>query len=104
MARRFGDCELILNLNIEQLVLENIDIDPSQQDVLKAAVESEIARQISVHDSSLMNIESDGSQVKSVKVNPIFIKDVSNTQALGRQIGKAVFRGTFKRTVTGTLK
>lgn len=84
---------MTLNVSIEHLVLHDINIDPSQADVLKNAVESEIARQLSIHRQSLSFSEGADTYIRSAQGNSISIHDSPNIEILGKQIGKAVFKG-----------
>ncbi len=83
-----------INLHIKRLVIDGISIDPHRLDALKCATQCEIATQLRTHGlgssmaSQHMNKPLDGGRIS--------ISNTLEPGRIGRQIGKAVFRGIKK--------
>ena len=83
-----------INLHIERLVLDGISLAPRQRAELKAAVESELRRQLEIQglDSTMQS----NDRRRSVRGGSISIGSSHKPLSLGQQIGNAVFKGIGK--------
>lgn len=80
-----------INLHIDRLVIDDIGLDPQRLDVLKIAVQSELARQLQSHGIGPGIRSLDGK--KPVDGGQIQVSNTLQPKNFGRQIGQAIYRG-----------
>jgi hypothetical protein len=82
-----------VNLHIERLVLEGIDVEPTQRPALQAALEAELGRLIAEGGVGGLAM---GGAVPSVKAEGFQMGVDGNPRQLGRQIAGSVYGGIGK--------
>jgi hypothetical protein len=80
-----------VNLHIERLVLDGVDIAPHQRYHLRAAVQAELARLMSV--GGLAGAIAGGGAVPNIPGQSIQLQRQNSPGELGRQIAGAVYGG-----------
>ena len=83
-----------INVHIDRLILDGIDVEPSQKKELKAAVETELRQQLvnlGIGSTMQSNINH-----QSVKGGSLSIENIPTSASLGQQIGNAVYKGVGK--------
>jgi len=83
-----------INLHIERLVLDGVDIRPNQRHVLRAAVESELARLMD--RGGVAGDITGGGAVPSIAGPSIQLQRENAPGELGRQIAGSVYGGIGK--------
>ncbi|RCJ29424.1 hypothetical protein A6770_22090 [Nostoc minutum NIES-26] len=79
-----------INLHIERLILDGVNISPSQRTLLQAAVEAELTRLLA---QGLAPGLLQGDTIPSVTTGNVQITTSSNPTVMGQQIAQAVYRG-----------
>jgi hypothetical protein len=80
-----------VRLHIERLVLEGMDVSPSERPLLQAALETELGRLLATG-----GVSSDlqgGIAVPSVRAGGIEMQQAGGAERLGQQIAHAVYQG-----------
>ena len=80
-----------VNLHIERLILDGVEVQPGQQHLLAAAVETELGRLLST--GGLSSELSGGGAITSVKTNGIELSRGLNSSGLGQRIAQSVYSG-----------
>lgn len=78
-----------LHIHIERLIIEGVALDARELRLMQAAVESELARQLTSEEASTLrsNNSSDHRAAEPIQWNP-----VKGPVSLGQQVGMAVSR------------
>ena len=79
-----------INLHIERLVLDGVNIVPSQRDLLQASITTELTRLL--NNSGLADKFVDGDALPRLSTNSIQLTG-NNTTQLGQQIAQSVYGG-----------
>lgn len=80
-----------INIHIERLILDGVSITSSQQPLLQAAVEIELAHLLATQ--GLAPHLQAGGAVSYVPSGTIQLTNHSNPTQMGQQIAQAVYRG-----------
>ncbi|HEY9675110.1 MAG TPA: hypothetical protein V6D11_26960 [Waterburya sp.] len=80
-----------INLHIERLIVDGVNLYPSDRRVLQATVEAELARLLTTE--GLPPGWQAGGAVPSVSIPPIELTPNINPTQMGQQIAQAVYRG-----------
>lgn len=83
-----------INVHIDRLILDGIDVEPSQKKELKVAVETELSQQL-VNLGIGSTMQSNNNH-QSVEGGSFSIENVRRPTRLGQQIGNAVYKGVGK--------
>ena len=80
-----------INLHIERVVLEGIAIEPHEQSVLMATIETELGRLLAQNgiESDLQN----GGASNAIRTSSIDIGEKDKPAHLGRHIARSVYGG-----------
>lgn len=84
-----------INLHIERLILEDAGFDRLQASSIKAAVESELKRQLLSHGINPMKL-SHNHHSRTTIDNSHSIDKTPMPTRFGQQIGNAIYRGISK--------
>lgn len=79
-----------INLQIDRLILEGIDLSPSQRAHLQAAVEAELSHLMTVN--GLPPHLQNGGTIPRLPTN-INLTDNLNPGQMGQQIAQSIYRG-----------
>jgi len=79
-----------INLHIERLVLDGVDIAPSQNNLLQASVTNELTQLL--NRGGLASSLVGGASLNGVATNSIQLSD-GKPRALGQQIAQSVYGG-----------
>ncbi|MGK7911156.1 MAG: hypothetical protein AB4050_06675 [Synechococcus sp.] len=82
---------MTINIHIERLVLDGVNISPSQRPFVKAAVEAELGRLLA--EGGLATELLGGGAVPRVPGGRIELAPENNPSQLGQQIAQAVYGG-----------
>ena len=91
MARPYRGSEVNINLHIERLVLDGISVEPHQQPMLKASLESELGRLLA--QNGIAPGLQNGGAFNAIRTNSIDIGEKNEPSNLGRQIARSVYGG-----------
>ena len=80
-----------INLHIERLVLDGVNIAPGQGQLLRAGVETELARLLT--GGGLAPSLAEGINLSRVYTDGIEITGNNNPAQLGRQVAQSVYGG-----------
>lgn len=80
-----------MNVHIEQLILDGIDVSPSQREVLGTAVAAELTRLLTANGLS-PDIQT-GAALGHMPTDTIQLTGNNNPTHLGQQIAQAVYGG-----------
>lgn len=83
-----------INLHIERLVLDGVNIGPSQCHVLQASVETELTRMLT--EGGLSSGLAQGTTLARMFTRGIQLTDGNTPAQLGRQIAQSVYEGIEK--------
>jgi hypothetical protein len=83
-----------VNLHIDRLILDGIDLDPSQRPALQAAVEAELGRLLT--EGGIGANLAGGGAVPSVKAGGFEMGGEGSPSQLGQQIARSVYGGIGK--------
>jgi hypothetical protein len=80
-----------LNLHIERLVLDGVNIAPSQRHLLQAGVETELTRMLT--EGGISSSLAQGTNLSRVSTDGIKLTGNNNPAQLGRHIAQSVYGG-----------
>jgi copper homeostasis protein CutC len=80
-----------INLHIERLILDAVDVRPGQRDLLRATLETELARLLT--EGGLASALRNGGAFARITTPAIPIHDGNGRADFGKQIAAAVYRG-----------
>lgn len=80
-----------IRIDIERLILEGMSVEPAKRAMLKAEVERELARLLSI--SGLSSSLRAGGAIPDIRAGSIRGDTANDPSRLGRQIARAVFGG-----------
>ena len=80
-----------INLHIERLVLDGVNIAPGQGQLLRAGVETELARLLT--GGGLAPSLAEGINLSRVFAESIELRGNNNPTQIGRQIAQSVYGG-----------
>jgi hypothetical protein len=83
-----------INLHIERLILDGVNIQPSQRHLLQASVETELARLLA--DGGVSSSLAAGGALPHVSANGLQLAGGNDPTRLGRQIAQSVYGGIGK--------
>ena len=83
-----------INLHIERLILDGVNIPPGQCHLLRASVETDLARLFA--DGGVSPSLSEGVTLPHVSANGIQLAGINDPVQLGRQIAQSVYGGIGK--------
>jgi hypothetical protein len=80
-----------INVHIERLILEGLELGPGQGDLVRAAVEAELARLLG-QGGLAQQVQSSGS-LPSVRASAMQLALQTGPAGIGAQIAQAVYGG-----------
>jgi hypothetical protein len=80
-----------INLHIERLVLDGLSLAPGQGDIVRAAVESELARLLG--EGGMAPAAQEGIALPGLRVSAINLSADSGPAQIGQQIAQSVYGG-----------
>jgi hypothetical protein len=80
-----------VSLHIERLVLEGLPVGTHEGPLVQAAIEAELARLFA--DGALAGTGLQGRTVPLVRAEPMALAGMGGGEALGTQIGQAIYGG-----------
>ncbi|HYY96182.1 MAG TPA: hypothetical protein VE713_16875 [Pyrinomonadaceae bacterium] len=81
----------MIRVHIEQLILDGIDVTPSDTPKLQAAVERELARLVG--ERGLAPEMRGGAALESARGGPVRLESTKTPAGLGRQLARAIHKG-----------
>jgi hypothetical protein len=94
MARPVRGGEVNINLHIERLVLDGVSVEPHQQPMLKATIETELGRLLA-QNGIAPDLQS-GDAINTIRTDSIDVGEKNEPSHLGRQIARSVYGGIGK--------
>lgn len=79
-----------INIQIERLILEGVDVSPSQRVRLQAAIEAELSRLVTVN--GLPSHLQAGGTIPKLPAN-LSLTNTTNPMQLGQEIAQAIYGG-----------
>jgi hypothetical protein len=83
-----------VNLHIERLVLDGVALERGEESLLRAAVESELARLLA--DGGLASSLASGGAMPRLRAASIELPDRGDSRQLGQRIAAALYGGIGK--------
>ncbi|MEK6300592.1 MAG: hypothetical protein AABO41_07720 [Acidobacteriota bacterium] len=80
-----------INVQIERLILDGLDLAPHQRPVLRAALESELARLLTV--DGLNQELAAGGAWPELRAASVQMASSNNPERVGHEIAQAVYKG-----------
>lgn len=91
MARSNRDIEVNININIGQLILNGISVQPHERPLLKASLESELGRLLSQYGMS-PNMKN-ACCFRTMRADSFDTAENSTPYLIGHQIARALYGG-----------